>query len=998
LLVLCPLLLRAQTTRFLQHGFEGRDLFWTPGPADAPYKQITHALTDETRHGGHQSECIELQAQQGTAIHYVHAVGRGPVTEELTASVWIKANRPGTQLLARVVLPHERNPKDLSQPLTTLLRGDVYQTTGRWQPLELRQPQKLLKGQQQLLRAELHRDVTVADAYLDQLILNVYGGPGLTRVWTDDLQVGPLVDDGAAGRRGDGVTREQVPSVTPSPRRPVTPSLARAEVKLENEKLVINARGPGLRPRPLFLRAIRYSGVKLETLRDAGFNTVWLDETTDAATIQQAVNLGFWLVPSLAVENPSLPRGQAPGVLASNQLVGRRMAPFLQQDAVLCWDFGGGLAAEQYVSVQRTANAVRSVDPSRPLAVDVWDGFQSYSRGLDQVMLGIHRWPLMTGLELTQYHKWLTQRRRLAQPGTFCWTWVQTHLPDWYCSLVYEKPGAVGFNEPVGPQPEQIRLLAYTAAAAGCRGLGFWSDRFLADSHSGHDRLLQMALLNLEFQLLEPMLVTAQTPLWVATSMKDVRAAVMRTDYGVLCLPIWIGPGSQFVPGQGAVANLSIVVPQVPSGTQPWLISPGEIRALRSERVVGGTRITLPEFGLTAAVVFTSDLVGRDSLVAHLQDQVRDMNMIATQWSYDLAREELDKVSRINTELEEEGHRLPDGQALLEDARRRLERCAAHRRDGNIAEAYAEAQRVLRPLRILMHEQWLTAAKELDLPVASPYAVSFYSLPRHWKFRSEIAHSRAMPNVLPGGDFETAPLNAAAQWRVQQETSLDEVIKVVKTVDKKEAEAVPPKQPAKDKKDTPGEPNKEQPKPGSKEARPSRMTTRGAIPDDPKKKEEAKKKEDAMQKGHALLLEVKPADPKVPAPPVLERTFLAVHSPAVKLPPGTLVSISGWVCIPGGVTASADGVLLYDSAGGEPLAVRIVQALPKWRKFTLYRRVPASGSIHVTLALTGLGKAYFDDIRIEPLSPATVQATPAAVQPVANWATPRGARPAARQR
>jgi hypothetical protein len=31
--------------------------------------------------------------------------------------------------------------------------------------------------------------------------------------------------------------------------------------------------------------------------------------------------------------------------------------------------------------------------------------------------------------------------------------------------------------------------------------------------------------------------------------------------------------------------------------------------------------------------------------------------------------------------------------------------------------------------------------------------------------------------------------------------------------------------------------------------------------------------------------------------------------------------------------------------------------------------VPASGKIHVSLALTGLGKAYFDDVRIEPLRP-----------------------------
>jgi hypothetical protein len=58
--------------------------------------------------------------------------------------------------------------------------------------------------------------------------------------------------------------------------------------------------------------------------------------------------------------------------------------------------------------------------------------------------------------------------------------------------------------------------------------------------------------------------------------------------------------------------------------------------------------------------------------------------------------------------------------------------------------------------------------------------------------------------------------------------------------------------------------------------------------------------------------------------------------------------------------------MVYDSAGGEPLAMRLVGPLA-WSKYTLYRRVPASGTINVTLALTGIGAAYFDDVRIEPL-------------------------------
>ncbi len=897
MLLLLPLLLPAEEAKFLQHGFEGRETSWVAAAADAPYKESAHKLTDETVHGGQRSELIELEAQQGNFIHYAFPIGRALVSEEFSGSVWVKANRPGVQLLARLVLPHERDPKNLDQPLTTFLRGDVYETAGRWQRLQLRKPEKLIVKQQQLLRVEIGRDVNIADVYVDQLVINVYGGPGLTRVWTDDLEVGPVVEQRKPSMPAHPTGRDDTPAVT-----------ARvAEVKLQRQQLTVSGK-------KFFLRAIRYSGTPLKTLRDAGFNTLWIDEQTNAETIEQAVNLGFWLVPMLAADDHATVRGSVPGQLTSSAsavtAVGRRMARFLQQDAVLCWDLGGGLAAEQYGSVTRTASALRSIDPLRPLAGDVWDGFQRYSRGIDQFMLGVHRWPLLTGLELTQYREWLSQRRQLAQPGTYSWTYIQTHLPDWFTHLVYEKPSAAGFSEPIGPQPEQIRLMTYTAIGSGCRGLCYWSDRFLADSHAGRDRLLEMALLNLEMQLLEPLLVTAQSPSWIGTSQASVKAAVMRTDHGVLCLPVWTGPGSQMVPGQGAVTNLSIVVPQVPTGTQAWLVSPGEVRTLRAERVVGGTKVTIPEFGLTAAVVFTSDL-SQTGLVVSFQDQVRRMSKIAAQWTQDLAQEELTRVTKVHTELEQEGQKLPDGWALIEDARRRVALAESYRRDGDTRRAYAEAERSMRPLRILMRAHWDAAVKELDAPVASPYAVSFYTLPRHWRFREEIAHDRVTANVLPEGDFEQPAAAGSTQWRLAEEPSLDDVTVSARRV-----------------------------------------------------------AEEPLQGKQSLLLEITPKDPKV-VPLALERTFLAVQSPAVHLQPGTLVRISAWVRIPKTLTATTDGALFYDSAGGEPLAIRLTEPTKKWKQYTLYRRVPASGSIQVTLGLMGLGKVYFDDVKIEPLAPAS---------------------------
>ena len=227
-----------------------------------------------------------------------------------------------------------------------------------------------------------------------------------------------------------------------------------------------------------------------------------------------------------------------------------RLISSLQKlDAVLCWNLGnGGHALEHADSVANAAKAVRALDPTTPLEADVWDGYQKYARTVS--MLSVHRWPLLTSLELPLYRDWLVQRRLLAQPprgeNEFMWTWVQTHLPDWYTQLVYARPGSAGFAEPIGPQPEHIRLLTYIALGSGCRGIGFWSDRFLADSHQGRDRLLTLALLNMEMQMLEPMLMTDKPPTWIDTSVPEVKAAVFRAEAAASssCLFGWGRVGS----------------------------------------------------------------------------------------------------------------------------------------------------------------------------------------------------------------------------------------------------------------------------------------------------------------------------------------------------------------------------------------------------------------------------------------------------------------------
>ncbi len=204
---------RGQQT--LQQGFEGRDPLWTAGTADAAYKETAHRITDEFARGGRRSEYIALEAEDGNYIYYTYDIGKATLDDVLNVSLWIKANRPGVQLLCRVVLPQEHDPKNLDQPLTTLIKADEYQITGRWQQLTLKQPMKRLREQLQLMRAGQKRDVIGAGAYIDRLVLNVCSGKGTTQVWIDDLEVSP-VDE--AKRPADPIADR--PHARPAGRQP----------------------------------------------------------------------------------------------------------------------------------------------------------------------------------------------------------------------------------------------------------------------------------------------------------------------------------------------------------------------------------------------------------------------------------------------------------------------------------------------------------------------------------------------------------------------------------------------------------------------------------------------------------------------------------------------------------------------------------------------------------------------------------------------------------
>ncbi|OWK47347.1 hypothetical protein [Fimbriiglobus ruber] len=956
-----------QPPQVYRDNFSGRDVSFVAGDANIKYAEKDHKLSDEHNKSARTSEYIKIEATppagatEAEFVHYYYETPPAVVTERMTASVWVKAYRAGVQIKARVVFPREKDPRNPDAPLTTLIPGEKYEKVRQWQRLGFGDPADQLKKHLPVLHARLGRAIDPTDAYVDRIVLNVYAGPGTTEVWVDDLEIGPTRGDvGPATTPGD---RRAVGAAAAKRNRPATKAVP---VEFADGQILVDGD-------PFFMLAIRHTNTPLHVLREAQFNTVWFPNDATPQTIEEAIRYGFWIVPTLpldAVEwdarKPKKPDPES--VKRDADRVTTYLRKFLSGDAVLMWDFGSGRTKEDLERVVRASDVVRTYDPRRPRAVDLWDGYQAYSSYVNAI--GAHRWPLFSSLEMEMYREWLTQRRALTGPGKLAWTWVQTHLPDWYVQLLTGRPDCESFDDPIGPHPEQIRILTYLSIATGSRGLGFWSDKFLSNACHGRDRLLELALLNTEIEMIRPILFDTQdAATWLDTNKPEVRAALLRGPKELVVLPIWLGAGTQYTPPQATVSGLTIRVPMVPDGTVPWLVTAAGVSEIKDvKRVAAGTEIKIAEFDTTAIVVFTSDY-GVQGKVVRWQDETRFKigNKVA-EWAILQAKEQYNKAFTTHQKIiAAGGPDIPEAGELFAKAKQYLDAAEELANNKQWDVAYREARRAVRPIRVLMRADWEKAVAPLDTTTASPYAVSFYSLPQHWQFAREVAGLVPGPNGFPHGGFELsrpAPTEGAAVaslpgWEVRK-LILDQVDGLAAIINVKGQEDPPPVR-------TP---------PGKGRYAPQNVTLQ---PLDYRQPEFGQ---------HCLRLSMSPkreldkGGKVLPPPLAVERTVLAVDSPPATFPPGTIVRISFWV--KASIAASADGVVIFDTVGGEPLGVR-VRGTAKWLQYHLYRRIPASGKIAMTFAQTGLGASYIDDVKIEPMYPAasTVQApAPTVLTPV----------------
>jgi hypothetical protein len=715
--------------------FETAEPSWRLVESDCGARLTLQQRVFDQSHSGRGCEMLRLFAGRGSYAYLAHDVDRVRVIAEFTPSLWIKSDLPGLQLLARVVLP--RTPDARGGAMTTLLAGTSYQNVGEWQRLSIDNVPLALQRQERVLRAQHGPLVDAREAYVDLLLVNVFGGPGVTTVWTDDLELGASIETasstggvsalptapagGASGATGDRRTNWAAPKLHGS---------------------VLEADG-----RPLLVRALEHNGEPLEWVQSLGFNAVWLNRPAGEELLSEAARTGVWLI---------APPPQAFG--------GRINA---LHSRVLAWNLGPQLDIADSERVRQLAADVRRDDPAagRPLVGGARSGIWQLSRSLDVLL--VRRDPLGGSFELSVYRDWLVERTRLARPGNPIWAAVQTeHAPELiaqWAALGHPAPASV----PVDPQ--QVRHLACAAIAAGARGIVYSSNtRLDATDDATQLRAANLRLVNAQLAMLEPWAAGGDVIGDAETSLATVKASVLHSDRSRLLLLQPASPAQQFVPAPPDRNSLTLVSGNAPSSAQAYRLSGSRLEPVRHQRVAGGMRITVDEAGSFAPLVLTQEPL----VVAHFTRRLAEDAATMAQLESEIATRWLAMTRQVESQLAERGKALPQSAGWLDEAQANLARSGEVLATRDYRSASMYAQRAMHSLARVRRAEWQRTIDNFAAPIASPACTTFDTLPLHWQLADRLAASGWSGNLLPGGDMEQLEHMLRSGWRRESRDDL----------------------------------------------------------------------------------------------------------------------------------------------------------------------------------------------------------------------------------
>lgn len=719
-------------------GFEGPNSSWHLVEHDCGIAISLHDRVAEDDAQNSTYERIVFEAGQGTRVYFQHDITPSVVISELIPAVWMRSNQTRLSLHALVVLPNALD--DQHAPIKFLVEGPTYTDVNRWQQLSFADSEtgieKLVRRKAQIYRRHFGRDLDESGAYVSALVVNAYGGPGVSRVEFDDLTLeGHVPWDRSLLRadliaEDDGGRHEAIRLMNHAQDLP-------EESRIENSAGKLHVNGV-----PFAARVIQYQGESLYDLSKLGFNAVILDHPPTPVVAEEATASGMWLICPPHVE----PLRNGDGLY-------RR---------VLAWNLGQDLLLGDLPRVR--ADAIRIANrpdlPRRPTYVHAHHGVSQFGTVIDIVEIG--RPVLGTGFTATDYFEWLRRRCNSAPQRTTVWASIPTEYP---VTLMIQSQAIAGRSIWPAAPPADVHGLALESLLAGCRGLVFQSRNRLDELDGDTRRRARMVQwVNETLVPLEPWLAAGTVVGSERTnSPRTVAADTLKTARADLVIVRRRDLPSERPRGRPEPITLHLNHSSLV--TAAYQLTSLGAQPLRHDRVYQSLRIRLEDVHRYAYVVVTQDPLA----IRHMQSQfgqsgATDHLMLQA----DCLADWRTSLERVIQELETYSYPVALAKQVSRQAGETLTQARRYLLTGDSRAADGLLQSCDLALQTAAQELLNRVQAPFSNPMASPLLLTTEGLPEHLRAARTLAQVKWSLNTLPAGGFDDLDHVLAAGWANHQ--------------------------------------------------------------------------------------------------------------------------------------------------------------------------------------------------------------------------------------
>ncbi|HEY3394741.1 MAG TPA: hypothetical protein VGK58_18695 [Lacipirellulaceae bacterium] len=723
------------------HGRGDSGTVWQLLDSGATARIVAHERIAGGARNENGCDRIVVSAPSGQSAHVGCTVQQAAVLDELEARLWLKASLSHVQLAARVVMPRSKNAE--GEHATAIVRGPIYNQSGHWQQLVLKDVPKLLAAEVRALRSVTGAKIDSREAYLDCVVLIIPGDPQGIEVVTDELEVDGVEIASAAvqltNHEGPSASQLSIPAALPSKYdRPPRDAQSQLSSKVQGSQLIVDGR-------PFMPRAIQWQGEPLQYLANCGFNTIQLSSEPTGELMAEAQRAGLWFLCAPPRPDEIRRRGIAQSA-----------------DRVLAWYLDSELldGDDQYTRTWVDLIRQRDFLVGRPVILPLNSDWQAAGQTVE--ILAPHI-PRAGRMQVAEYNEWLTRALAMCEPGMPC----LACLPTQWGEEVRLQAAALSESaiESVSVDGQQLEALVQASCTHGIFGFVFASHSRLNGNDVGSRcRAATLELINRQLQLIEPWLAAGKVVGRISSIDSAWIGVVRRVDQARLLIPLKaeVFGNSDRAAATSTAPNDDVVfvVPGIPESSRAYSLSPVALRPLVSQRVAGGTRIILPADVRDSFVLLTED----PAVVYSFRQRIaRDAPRIA-RLQYELAK------MRAHTAAERQ-RRLARLGASSELDQRQIAIIAARLRevDSLLSSNRNEpAYRIARALsKSLSHQagEQQRAKGGASAFVSHPLALSDDQIADYAEFAQRRAAMQGGENILYGGDFEDLDQMTQFGWQ-----------------------------------------------------------------------------------------------------------------------------------------------------------------------------------------------------------------------------------------